>query len=97
MSCDENTGIDPSNMTCFEYANALLAAYTSAITGGTAVQVRHGNNWVTYRTATASDMVQLRNLYQAVRASCPDAARLPDLSPSARVIRGPSARLRICR
>ena len=82
--------VDFSRMNCLEQCRALLNAYQSMLSGTHRTQVRHGDYWVEYRANKPADMVNLRNLYMTMRQECADAMRLlPDLSPSARVRRGP--------
>jgi hypothetical protein len=87
--------IDFTKLDCVGQATSLLNAYTKALTGGQRIQVRHDTYWTSYKPNTPAEMTMLRNLYQLIRAQCPAAANLPDLSPGMRVRRGPALPLKI--
>jgi len=95
MSQIRTPRLDFSKMSCFQQAESLLNAYQRMLSGGQRVEIRHGDYWVQYRNNQPADMAALRDLYQQIRSNCPQAQCLPDLSPGARVRRGPGLSLRI--
>jgi hypothetical protein len=94
MSQIRTPKLDFADLPCIEQARSLLNAYNRMLTGGQRTQVRHGDFWTEYRSNSPADMLALRNMYAQIRQNCPAAAALPDLSPGARVQRGPG--LPIC-
>jgi hypothetical protein len=98
MSQIRTPKLDFSEMPCFEQCRSLLDAYNRMLTGGQRTEIRHGDYWTVYRANKPADMITLRNLYMTMRQQCPAAMQhLPDLSPAARVRRGPGMPLRIVR
>lgn len=95
MSAIRTPKLDFNRMNCFEQAKSLLDAYQRMLTGGQRTEIRHGDYWVQYRNNSPADMTMLRNLYSQIRSGCPEARSLPDLSPGARVRRGPGLPLKI--
>ena len=94
MSQIRTPKLDFSRMDCVEQCRSLLDAYNRMLSGGQRTEIRHGDYWTIYRANKPADMATLRNLYMTMRVQCPQAMHLlPDISPSARVVRGPGARL----
>jgi hypothetical protein len=94
MSQIRTPRLDFGQADCVTNCRNLLEAYNRMLSGGQRTEVRHGDYWVIYRANKPADMTALRNLYMAMRTQCPEAMHLlPDISPSARVVRGPGARL----
>ncbi|MGE0698095.1 MAG: hypothetical protein AB7O57_03290 [Hyphomicrobiaceae bacterium] len=90
MSQIRTPKLDFTQMDCLQQAKALLNAYTRMLSGGQRTEIRHGDYWTQYRSNSPADMAALRDLYQQIRQTCPAAQSLPDLSPGARVRRGPA-------
>lgn len=87
---------DLASASCLEQARGFYRALTDITTGKQRVQVRYGDQWTEYHNTSASDVAMLRQMYMAVWNTCPEAQKcLPNLSPSARVLRGPAMPLRI--
>jgi hypothetical protein len=72
--------LDISRLPCLEQARQLYQAYFAVLTGKQRVQVRHGEYWVEYRPSAPGDIKKLEDLYETIRAGCPQAqCELPSL------------------
>lgn len=78
--------VDWSTTSCLDACRNLFNAAIEAQTRGRRVRVRYDNHEVEYKP---EDMKSLIGLYNTLRAQCPEASALPDLSPGKMVRRGP--------
>jgi len=82
-------------MSCLQQCQDALNNYYAIITGKGGQRIRYGERWLDRHDADAK---LLADLYQTLRANCPEAqATLPDLSEGARTVRGCGRASMMCR
>lgn len=82
---DNALTVDWSTMSCLDCCKNLFNAVMAAQTQGRRVRVRYDNYEVEYKPEDGAALV---NLYNTMRAQCPEAGALPNLQPGKRVRRG---------
>lgn len=75
-----------ASLDCFAQCQALYDAYTQMLMGKRRIRVIYDNYQVEYAPNETAALLQL---YNTLRAQCPQAAALPNLQPGNRVMRGP--------